>query len=198
MAKAFKSTPRGITARLEPAERELLRKFFADLIEMLEPRARPDEDPLWAMVGLDAAAEVPEDPALLRLLPAGIRNDDAEALEFRRLTERSLREAKVQALRSSSLLLETDPLVLNVEQAQVFSRAVNDVRLVLAERLGIESEEDAERLHEVDNWSKAEDIDSYLALVYNFLTWLQEALMQALLSTLQRPGRGRKKSGGAL
>ena len=33
----------------------------------------------------------------------------------------------------------------------------------------------------MEDWSQAEDVETYLALVYNFMTWLQETLMQALL-----------------
>ncbi len=58
------------------------------------------------------------------------------------------------------------------------------MRLVLAERLGLETEEDAERIHAQDDWSKADTVDEYLALVYNFVTWLQESLMQAMLKSL--------------
>ncbi|HXF02394.1 MAG TPA: DUF2017 family protein, partial [Arthrobacter sp.] len=88
MAKAFKRTRKGITGFLEPAERELIGKLFGDVISMLEID-RQDEDPLAAMVGLDLDAAKPQDAALLRLLPDAVQHDDGEALEFRRLTERS-------------------------------------------------------------------------------------------------------------
>lgn len=186
MARAFKNTRKGITAHLEPGERELIRRLFEDIIGMLEREDAAAEDPLAAMVGLDPDATRPGDSALLRLLPDAVRDDDAGALEFRRLTERSLREDKVAALRASSLLLEHSPLQLSQDQARLFARAVNDVRLVLADRLDIRTDEDAQALHDIDDWSQAEDLDTYLALVYNFLTWLQEALMQALLEGLGR------------
>jgi hypothetical protein len=186
MARAFKNTRKGITGHLEPGERELIRRLFEDIIAMLEPENAAAEDPLAAMVGLDPHAVRPEDSALLRLLPDAVRGDDDEALEFRRLTERTLREEKLAALRASTLLLERSPLQLNQEQARLFARAVNDVRLVLADRLDIKTDEDAQALHDIDDWSQAEDLDTYLALVYNFLTWLQEALMQALLDGLGR------------
>jgi hypothetical protein len=186
MARAFKNTRKGITGHLEPGERDLIRRLFEDIIAMLEPKSAAAEDPLAAMVGLDPHAVRPEDSALLRLLPDAVRGDDAAALEFRRLTERSLREEKLAALRASTLLLEHSPLQLNQEQARTFARAVNDVRLVLADRLDIRTDEDAQALHDIDDWSQAEDLDTYLALVYNFLTWLQEALMQALLDGLGR------------
>jgi hypothetical protein len=189
MAKAFKHTRKGITGFLEPAERELIRKLFGDVVAMLETD-RQDEDPLAAIVGLDLDAAKPEDPALLRLLPDAVKHDDGEALEFRRLTERSLRDDKLGALRASALLLEQTPLQLTDEQARLFARAVNDVRLVLAERLEIRTDEDAQALHEIDDWSQAEDLETYLALVYNFMTWLQETLMQALLDGLERAPSG--------
>lgn len=183
MASGFKLTRKGITASLETGERELLRSLFADVITMLEPDTPASEDPLAAMVGLDSSAEVPTDSALLRLLPSAM-DDDGEALEFRRLTERSLREAKTGALRAASLHLEATPLHLDSEQARLFASALNDVRLVLADRLDIQTDEDAERLHDIRDPGKARDVDGYLALVYNFVTWLQETLMQALLRSL--------------
>lgn len=188
MAKAFRNTRKGIAGYLEPGERDLVRKLFGDIITMLEPDTVADEDPLAAMVGLDEKAETPSDPALFRLLPNAVNDDDDEALEFRRLTERSLRETKVGALRAASLSLDSSRLLLNYEQGQIFSKALNDVRLVLAKRLDIESTEDAERIHEVTSPAQAEDVEQYLALVYNFTTWLQESLMQALMEQLgQQP-----------
>ncbi|MBP3034692.1 DUF2017 domain-containing protein [Arthrobacter sp. zg-ZUI100] len=184
MASGFKTTRKGISASLEAGERELLRSLFADVLQMLEPDTPADADPLAAMVGLDAQAFVPSDPALHRLLPDGVHGDDDESLEFRRLTERSLRETKIGALRAAALLLESKPLLLNQEQAQYFARALNDVRLVLADRLGLETDEDAEALHDITDPSQAQDVDGYLALVYNFVTWLQETLMQAMLRSL--------------
>lgn len=187
MATGFKLTRKGITANLEPGERDLLRKLFSDVQALLEPETAADADPLAALVGIDSSAREPEDPALLRLLPNGTAGSEEEALEFRRFTERSLRESKQAALRAAALQLETGSIRLDAEQAQLFARALNDVRLVLGDRLDLSNDEDAERLQEITDPSKAQDIDGYLALVYNFVTWLQETLMQALLDSLPRP-----------
>lgn len=186
MAKAFSAGRRGISAHLESAERDLLRKLFKDIIIMLEPETPAHADPLAALIGLDMDVRVPQDPALLRLLPDAVKDDVDASLEFRQLTERSVRENKIAALRSASLALERDKLVLDDETARLWSMALNDVRLVLAERLDIRSEADADRVHEVQDWSRAEDVDSYLSLVYNFVTWLQESLVQAMLVNLAR------------
>lgn len=184
MAKAFKYGLKGITGYLEPAERELLRSLFDDVVSMLEPEERAGQDPLAALVGLDSEAREPSDRALRRLLP-NVTKDDAEAsLEFRRYTERSLREGKIGALKAAALGLDKDELVLTPADARHWSTALNDVRLVLAERLDIRDDADAEHVHRMQDWSQAEDVESYLALVYNFTTWLQESLVQAMLASL--------------
>lgn len=185
MAKAFKYGLKGITGYLEPAERDLLRGLLDDVISMLESEAKENEDPLAAMIGLDMDVKQPSDRALLRLLPNVMKDDDAGSLEFRQLTERSVRESKIGALRATAMGLDKDDLVLTPADAQRWSMALNDVRLVLAERLDIRDEADADHIHSMQDWSQAEDVESYLALVYNFTTWLQESLVQSILAARQ-------------
>ncbi len=186
MAKAFKYGLKGITGYLEPAERELLRGLLDDVISMLEPQLSSNEDPLTALIGLDMNVKEPSDRALLRLLPNVMKNDDAASLEFRQLTERSLREGKIGALRAAAMGLDRSELVLTPEEAKLWSMALNDVRLVLGERLDIRDEADADHVHAMQDWSQAEDVESYLALVYNFTTWLQESLVQAMMASMDR------------
>ncbi|WP_427018465.1 DUF2017 domain-containing protein [Pseudarthrobacter sp. P1] len=185
MARAFSNGRKGITGHLEAAERDLLRNLFADIITMLEPETPAHTDPLAALIGLDMDVQAPRDPAMRRLLPDVVRDDDAAALEFRQLTERSLRETKIGALRAASLALESEKLVLDADAARLFAMALNDVRLVLAERLEIRDEADADRITEIHDAAEAEDVDSYLALVYNFASWLQEGLVQAMLAEVR-------------
>ncbi len=194
MARAFKSTPRGFTARLDSTERELLRGLFEDIATLLAPEDdgdAPDQepDPLWTMVGMDPrthAAEfaAPTDPAERRLLPDAVQGDEEASLEYRRLTETTLREGKIGALKAAALAMESPTLAFDAAAANQFAQALNDVRLVLAERLELRTEDDAERISAVIDARKVDDVDEYLALVYNFVTWLQETLMQALLSSL--------------
>ncbi|GHD08467.1 DUF2017 domain-containing protein [Zhihengliuella salsuginis] len=152
-------------------------------------------DPLWALTGLSpedfggAGGEAepvptPSDPAVLRLLPDAFRDDPEASSAFRAMTERGLRQRKIAALRGATMALESAHIELDEPAAQRFAAALNDVRLVLAERLEIRSDADSERVHDVDNWADAESVDDYLALVYNFVSWVQESLMQALLDTL--------------
>lgn len=183
MAQAFKKTRKGIVGRFEAPEVQLLQKLFADVARTLEPGAREHEDPLAALVGLDDDVAEPEDPALKRLLPPA-SSDPERAGEFRRFTDRSLRESKIGALQASSLALESDPVTLSVAQAQDFARSLNDIRLVLASRLDITTTEDAERVGELVDFGEVRDVTDYMSVVYNFVSWLQESLMNALLKTL--------------
>jgi hypothetical protein len=185
VAKAFKYGIKGITGYLEPAERDLLRSLIDDVITMLQPEERENQDPLAALIGLDMEVQEPSDRALRRLLPNVMKDDDAASLEFRQLTERSLRENKIGALRAAALGLDKDELVLTPADARHWSMALNDLRLVLAERLDIRDEADADHVHQMQDWSQAEDVESYLALVYNFTTWLQESLVQAMLQSME-------------
>lgn len=183
MARPFRAGRKGITGHLEQPERELLVKLFTDVVTTLEPEAAPDEDPLAAMLGITEDPQVPEDPALARLLPQA-SEDAEEATEFRRLSERGIREAKIAHLQMAAMDCESAKLVLDDEHAQAFAAALNDVRLVLASRLEIRDEQDAERVAAYSDWSQATDVDSYMALVYQFVSWLQDSLMEAMLSRL--------------
>ncbi|VXB17644.1 DUF2017 family protein [Citricoccus sp. K5] len=132
--------------------------------------------------------EAPQDEALARLLPPGVHGDtpaeQAAAGEFRALTEDGVRRSKTADLQRAVAALQVNPVVLDEEHAIAFSRALNDVRLVLSARLDIDTDEDAERVHAVDDWSAAKDVESYMALLYNFTTWLLETLMLALSTRL--------------
>ena len=133
----------------------------------------------------DASAHDPEDPALQRLFPSGNRDDEEAATEFRRLTEASLRDRKVTNLRSAADVLDAvpereDALSLTPDQALTLLVALTDVRLVLASRLGLETDEDAERLHTLAVHAHPEDAVGQSAAIYDFLTWLQETLAGCL------------------
>lgn len=202
MARAFRATTRGYRADIETHERRLLSHLCADVITMLEARgeALSDDDAPedsfahfrreLAGLGGDAdsdeeipGVDPPEDAALARLLPDA-SSDPAEAAQFRRLSEASLRESKIADLRAARMALESDPVSLTEEQSPVFGRALNDVRLTLAARLNIDSEEDAERVHKVAGRGTAASTDEFMAELYAFTTWLQETLFSAMLDVM--------------
>lgn len=201
MAKAFKRKGSRFVAHLDEVEREVVVDLLEQTQEFLAPRHREPTgdtfDDLVATLGVRGPDEsgqldsgVPRDPALDRMLPTAHRDDPAMAAEFRRLTEQGLRERKTANLATaiSALLAagdnndkDKDKVRLNLEQAQAMVVALTDVRLLLGERLGLRTDGDAEDLQDRLEAASEDDPALYLAAYYDFMTWLQESLTQALM-----------------
>jgi hypothetical protein len=199
VARAFKRKGDRFVARLDDDERDVVVWLLEQTRELLAPEPRePTGDPfedLVARMGLprprqegDLDAETPQptrDPALDRLLPSAHRDDPALAAEFRRLTEHGLRDRKATNLATAITALldpEGDKVRLDQEQAQAMVVALTDARLLLGERLGLRTDEDSDLLHDRLESASEEDPQLYLAAYYDFLTWLQESLIQALMA----------------
>lgn len=196
MAKAFKRKGDRFVARLDSLEREVVAGLLEQTRDFLAPAPRAETgdpfDDLVASMGMpsfqdatDPRLEGPRDPALERLLPPAHREDEAVAAEFRRLTEQGLRERKtanlttaVDALRDA----DGDKVVLSTAQAQALVVALTDVRLLLGERLGLRTDDDAEELAQRLDDADQDDPAMLLAAYYDFMTWLQESLTQSLMS----------------
>ncbi len=145
--------------------------------------------------GLEEPLAQPNDPAVLRLLPNASRDDREIADEFRRLTEGDIRDLKVTRLRDMWEALSEDGPEWEVplDQAMSTAAALTDVRLVLASRLRLETDEDAERLHseialaahvldtDDDNDLDVDPERVWLGMLYQALTWLQESLVQTAI-----------------
>jgi hypothetical protein len=195
VARAFKRKGAGFVARLDADEREVVVSLMEQTHELLAPVPRdPTGDPfedLVSRLGLprlkdldDEDSRVPRDPALERLLPNAHRQDPELAAEFRRLTEYGLRERKAANLAMAISALQdadADKVMLDREQAQAMVVALTDVRLLLGERLGLRTDDDADDLQDRLEAASQEDPQLYLAAYYDFLTWLQESLIQALM-----------------
>jgi hypothetical protein len=196
VAKAFKRKGDRFVARLDSLEREVVAGLLEQTRDFLAPAPRAQTgdpfDDLVASMGMpsfqdatDPRLEGPRDPALERLLPSAHREDEAVAAEFRRLTEQGLRERKtanlttaVDALRDA----DGDKVVLSGAQAQALVVALTDVRLLLGERLGLRTDDDAEELAQRLDDADQDDPAMLLAAYYDFMTWLQESLTQSLMS----------------
>lgn len=174
----FSRSRRGvIRLKIDDVERALLLSLANQMREFVAPEPTdPDADPLAAMVGIDAVARVPEDPALARLLPDAFLDDEEAAGEFRRFTERSLRETKVANATAVAAALESDGSPLPIDDVDVWLGFLNDTRLALGTRLEI-----AEDNH--DELAALPEDDPRLGLfhVYDWLTYLQDSLVQLLL-----------------
>lgn len=193
--RAFRRRRGVYVAELEGDEATILARVVADTSMLLGVPLRPGEEPAepedplaqlsWSTEGLDS----PTDPALARLLPDASRTDDELSQEFRRLTESELRASKVARLRLvwDALRVTSGEIRVPTERALDFAAALTDVRLVIAERLGIRTEADAEDIQDRVARGGGDDQDEVqlaLGMVYSALSWLQESLMQVMLPTL--------------
>jgi Domain of unknown function (DUF2017) len=151
----------GVLIELTPMERALLEALLAQYDELVHDQL--DDGDLAA------------DPALARLFPNAYPDDDEAAAEFRTYTREGLVERKSanSGLIAAALMtadeVETGVQRIAVERddAERWLPALTDLRLVLAERLGIRNDDDP-----LPN--------TELADVYSWLGELQWSLIEAL------------------
>lgn len=183
----FRSRRRGrVLVELPPYAAGLLANLTRQLIELLSDGEATDasRDPLEAMLAMDGPRDAPEDAALRRLFPDARQDDEEAAAEFRRFTERTLRDGKI---RDARVLLtrvgavdepaDGDPEVdlefeLDREEVRSWLRCLTDLRLTLAERLGVTANDDA-------YWDSLEPDDERLPIyeIYGWLGYLLESLL---------------------
>lgn len=73
-------------------------------------------------------------------------------------------------------------VVLTEAQARATMMALTDVRLVLAERLGLHTDEDADALNaRLEAGEAPESAEELLAAYYDFLTWMSESITLAVM-----------------
>jgi hypothetical protein len=155
-----------VSAHLAAEEAVMLTELAGQLVEMLGDRSP---------VGVPSDGLPPdEDPALLRLLPDAYPDDPEASSEFRRFTAEGLAERKTA---NANAVIEsladvaagrTKTLRLDQPAAQAWLRSLTDLRLTIAARLGIETDED----HPAP--------DDPLGDVYDWLGFVQGTLVEAL------------------
>jgi len=215
--RGFRVERGAFVAELDATERAAVAAVVADVVDLLgverpdgasadadrtEVDRADDGAPLSALWVRSDDIEAPRDAALHRLLPDASRDDPAVTAEFRRLTEDDLRRTKSERLVTLWHLLASDPadgwpaaaLVVLPAIAAGVAATLTDVRLVLAERLGLSDDESSDALYnelESDE-PQPEVLDArtavrqYLGSVYVALSWLQESLVAAMLDELDR------------
>jgi hypothetical protein len=151
-------------ARFGPGEAAVLNEVMLEVITLLSE-------------GFDRA-----DPVVERLFP-DVYPDDAEAsADLRKYTEDDLRSAKLEqaAMFVDTLPVEGGEVALDEEQAEMWLRALTDVRLALGLRLAISDDTDLEdELDEAVGHDPTSPRVGQLS-VYAYLTYLQESLVGAL------------------
>ena len=118
----------------------------------------------------------PDDPALRRLFPPAYSEEENDQ-QYRSLVRDQLVNERAKALASMRDTLASE--TIDVEQADEWLRALNDLRLVLGTRLDVSEQIDYERLNL--NEPRGREL-----AVYGYLSWLQEQLVDAL-----QPASGR-------
>lgn len=182
MAPPYGFSPAGggaVTLRLELPEQALLLLLAQQLLEFVSPPPpRPDADPLEELVGISPDAAQPDDPALARLLPDAFRDDAASSADFRRYTERGLREMKAANASTVIRALESpsDPMTIEADDVGAWLGMLNDARLVLGERVSI-TEDNHDELAALPD----DDPRQASFQVYDWLTYLEDSLVHVRL-----------------
>lgn len=161
----------------EQNEAALLGHLAAQVADMLSEKMTDD--------GVDIVS----DEAVARLLPDAYTDDPDAAAEFRRFTATDLVEQKVHNARrvaadvhEAARVNEVDavgPLMVQIDAvgSQAWVRTLTDIRLVLATRLGIETDDDIVN----NNHTRDENSESEMLVdVYGWLGDVQESLVGAL------------------
>jgi Domain of unknown function (DUF2017) len=113
----------------------------------------------------------PDDPALRRLFPPAYTDDPEADAEYRRLMADELLDGRRAALRAFAGSLDAD--ILSEEDLDAWLRALNDLRLFLGTRLGVEEEDLLEPFD-------PRRPDAEERALYVYLSWLQEHVVSAL------------------
>jgi Domain of unknown function (DUF2017) len=138
--------------RLSDAERDLLRRLSAELLDLL--------------------GDEPDDPTLRRLRPSAYENDPEAEGEYRRLMQAELEEGRREALRIFSETADRERLT--TEELDAWLRALTDLRLALGTRLEVTEETYAQ---DID----PRDPAAYELSVFAYLSWLLEQAVEAAL-----------------
>ena len=119
-----------------------------------------------------------DDPALGRLLPNAYPEDLEASDEFTRYTRESLVDGKRQAaqsVRDATAVEHPDDGVVQIEldQAQAWGwlTFLTDLRLILAERVGLDDDEDD---------TDVETRDDYLRAAYEWAGFVQGSMLEVL------------------
>ncbi|HEX3610308.1 MAG TPA: DUF2017 domain-containing protein [Sporichthyaceae bacterium] len=175
-----------VVLTLGATEIEVVRGAFSDLLELFDSH-QAESGPVAEIApgipdpfGSPGTGRLPDDPALARLLPDAYASDADAATEYRRFTENDLLAAKrANAGVVLAGLAEAErhgAIRLDGETVNFWLMALNDLRLVLGNRLDVQ--EDYEALIE-----QLEPDDPRLPgfALYEWLTALQETLLQHAL-----------------
>lgn len=180
----------GLRLVFEPDESALLGQLLSQLVRLLQSHSGTslDPDPLFAGLEVGGSETPPLDPALARLLPDAYEGD-AEASEFRRVTEQGLVNRKLQdALQVVTAIgigevpfaEETVEVEIPRDELLVWARTLTALRLAIAARIGLERAEDHAKL-------ASDEALHGTVTVFDWLAAILESIMQAARATADPP-----------
>ena len=108
-----------------------------------------------------------------RLFPDAYRDDPAASAEYHRLVHDDLVRGRLDAIETVTATLDAERL--DTDQVEAWCGALNDVRLVLGERLGVTDD-----LYE--RGIDPRDPRAPQLALYGWLPWLQGEIVEALAS----------------
>ncbi|WFN90912.1 DUF2017 family protein [Arcanobacterium wilhelmae] len=183
----------------------------ADLFDALELELAGVEEAAHSAVDVGPSSYedgLPVDPAMEALFPDMSENPES-AHTLRSLTEDSIAGAKIENLTTFYMQLRAietpqnpgatamgigDRVWVSNEDAPSWLASLNDIRLVLATRLEIDSDEAATEIFEragmfttqysrlTDNVPEVETPEDMMAVLYAMATWWQESLVASVRS----------------
>ena len=175
-----------VTLTLGTIEIEVVRRAFFDLLELFDSHQEQGGPPAEIAPGIPdpfaapGTGELPQDPALARLLPDAYTDDKAAATEYRRFTENDLlatKRANAGVVLAGLAEAERNGAIrLDGETVHMWLMALNDLRLALGTRLDI-----AEDYEELIDSLEPDDPRLPSFAIYEWLTNLQENLVQHAL-----------------
>ncbi|PJJ61456.1 DUF2017 family protein [Compostimonas suwonensis] len=174
--KAFEQDAAGaLVAEFEPQEALILTLLATDIADLLDDPARSERGPV-----------------LERLLPDAYPDDDSASAEFRRLTAEGLATRKrlnahtiISTIQVASIdrdgggpvLSPDNPAPVRVEldeeTTQAWLKSLNDIRLTIGVRLGLDDGHDAHDDSGIDEETLMRDI-------YRWVSDVQDSLLEAL------------------
>jgi len=153
---SFEKVGDGYSLDLTLDEAHILINLVEQLLELLGEgdffHHYDTSDPLAQLLAMPSEIVTPDDPVLLRLLPNAYADPEA-ASDFRRYTEPQLRGAKQKNLRIvreelTILVDENHGGVIEDLNAEIWLKALNDLRIALSVRLEI-SEDSFDKLSQL-------------------------------------------------
>lgn len=186
----FRSTPGGYETTIDEDVAVLMQTLLGETILILDA---PTQEPLLSALLSEDERDEPDDPTLKILLPS-MSSDPGEASNLRALTEDALRTLKTERLqiigRKLAELAASESRTFTIEREDVWQwlSGLNDLRLVLAGRLEVNSPDDTQYWYERAAALLAHDsakprkisAEELVGLVFVLVSWWQDSLLQAV------------------